>query len=340
MIKIGDLAKIIGVSVKTIRFYETKKLLSPCEVDRWTGYRYYNEESVKRLSEIKYLKELGFSLKEIASFNENQINSKTGYIKKEIVKLQKNLFELSSIKKNEKGEYIMKNFINDEKAIGKWQKIAVVKNKEEFFKGEAKNDKEIFPYDELYLMENGQEYWVISWTKGFINVKELQNPYEIIDDIMFVSVVDRKSKEIEAYAIYKKIDNKKYDSKDIRVKDNTNISFINDTNVIGFWKSVDFVKNQEDFKADLKKFNNKLFVKEIAFAPNGKIIFTFNDNSTSSNNMATWTKNVVINKAENTASEYLIKNINKKDYLFMEWKSGDYVFGGKICGYYVFEKNE
>ena len=30
------------VTVKTLRHYETKKLLIPDEVDEWTGYRYYS----------------------------------------------------------------------------------------------------------------------------------------------------------------------------------------------------------------------------------------------------------------------------------------------------------
>ena len=65
MIKIGELSNITDISVKAIRFYEEEGLISPVEVDRWTNYRYYDESSIKRLSEITYLKDLGFSLKEI-----------------------------------------------------------------------------------------------------------------------------------------------------------------------------------------------------------------------------------------------------------------------------------
>ena len=42
MIKIGELSNITNVSIQTIRFYESKGLINPIEVDRWTCYRYYD----------------------------------------------------------------------------------------------------------------------------------------------------------------------------------------------------------------------------------------------------------------------------------------------------------
>lgn len=70
MIKIGELSQIAGISIQTIRFYESEGLITPIEVDIWTNYRYYDERSIERLSEISYLKELGFSLKEIKNLSE------------------------------------------------------------------------------------------------------------------------------------------------------------------------------------------------------------------------------------------------------------------------------
>ena len=55
---------------------------------------------------------------------------------------------------------------------------------------------------------------------------------------------------------------------------------------------------------------------------------------------ATWSKGVVINKIESNVCEYTIKNINNEDIMFVEWKSGDYTFGGYIEGYYVFKKQQ
>ena len=49
MIRIGDFSKLSRVSVKTLRFYDEMDLLKPVEVDRFTGYRYYEFDQLPRL---------------------------------------------------------------------------------------------------------------------------------------------------------------------------------------------------------------------------------------------------------------------------------------------------
>lgn len=56
---------MMQVTVKTLRHYEQKGLLLPCEVDEWTGYRYYSAAQMQRLNTIRRLQRLGFSLDEI-----------------------------------------------------------------------------------------------------------------------------------------------------------------------------------------------------------------------------------------------------------------------------------
>ncbi len=36
--------------------------------------------------------------------------------------------------------------------------------------------------------------------------------------------------------------------------------------------------------------------------------------------------------------KYELKEIDGKKYIFVEWKSGDYIFGKIVSGYYVLEK--
>jgi MerR family mercuric resistance operon transcriptional regulator len=62
--RIGKVAKQVGITVETIRFYEKKGLIEP-PMRNESGYRNYSEEVVQIVSFIKRAKELGFSLKEI-----------------------------------------------------------------------------------------------------------------------------------------------------------------------------------------------------------------------------------------------------------------------------------
>ncbi len=61
---IGDLARMAGVSIRTLRYYDKIGLLKPSERAR-SRYRYYGEGELLRLQQILFYKELDFSLKEI-----------------------------------------------------------------------------------------------------------------------------------------------------------------------------------------------------------------------------------------------------------------------------------
>jgi effector-binding domain-containing protein len=54
------------VTVRTLRYYEEVGLLKPVQVDRYTGYRYYQMDQLPRLNRILALKDLGFALDQIA----------------------------------------------------------------------------------------------------------------------------------------------------------------------------------------------------------------------------------------------------------------------------------
>lgn len=60
----GEIARLTGVSLRTIRFYDAKGLLRPVSHSE-AGYRYYDRDCVDRLQRILVLKYLGFSLQQI-----------------------------------------------------------------------------------------------------------------------------------------------------------------------------------------------------------------------------------------------------------------------------------
>lgn len=62
---IGQLARIVGVNVQTVRYYERLNLLNPL-TRRPSGYRLYSHEEERRLRFIKNAQALGFTLREIA----------------------------------------------------------------------------------------------------------------------------------------------------------------------------------------------------------------------------------------------------------------------------------
>ena len=61
---VTKLAKISGVSVRTLHWYDEVGLLKPAYYGS-NGYRYYEEEQLLILQQILFFRELGFELKQI-----------------------------------------------------------------------------------------------------------------------------------------------------------------------------------------------------------------------------------------------------------------------------------
>lgn len=74
MIRIGDFSRLSRVSIKALRLYDEMGLLKPVEVDRFSGYRYYEFNQLPRLYRILALKDLGFALDEIGRLIEGDLS--------------------------------------------------------------------------------------------------------------------------------------------------------------------------------------------------------------------------------------------------------------------------
>lgn len=74
MLKIGEFSKLSRLSIKMLRHYEEIRLFKPAMTDPFTGYRYYREDQLITMGRICSLKEMGFSLYDIASITREPMN--------------------------------------------------------------------------------------------------------------------------------------------------------------------------------------------------------------------------------------------------------------------------
>ncbi|MDF2533833.1 MAG: peptidase BlaR1, partial [Clostridia bacterium] len=122
-----------------------------------------------------------------------------------------------------------------------------------------------------------------------------------------------------------------------RLVDKTDLPFVDDSEVIGKWETVDFVNDISDFDPKKQFTYDKLYLNDLVFIKDGEMLDRIeNSNLTYSN--STWTKGVIISPQMETASKYTIKEINGGKYMFMEWKSGDYVIRFMKPNYYVLKQ--
>ena len=335
MLKIGDFASLFNVSIKTVRYYERIGLIIPKYVDIYTGYRYYDEDNIYTMQDIISLKKMGFSLEEIKYFNKDSIKNKIANYEQEILNIQSKVKILKQFSLSEGRNDLKMMFVNDEEAIGKWALLGVAEDleraKEEQFVADDYNIKE------LYLLPNGEPYWVIAWTKDTIYIGSRPNHYEIVGDKLYLTVTDSLDPKNFKVACYDNVDHNEYTVEDIKQKDNTDVPFVSDESIIGTWKTIDFIQNKESFKPEkLQSPIDKLSLKKLVFDDKGTVNVSYTSGKVFNTK---YTKDYVTNLIlPDTLCKYIYQEILGQKYLIIEWKSGDYVFGKIINGYYVLVK--
>ena len=75
MFAIGEFARHGRVSVRMLRHYDAIGLLEPVSVGPTTGYRFYDASQLSRLNRIVALKNLGFTLQQVASILDGQVSA-------------------------------------------------------------------------------------------------------------------------------------------------------------------------------------------------------------------------------------------------------------------------
>ena len=116
--QVKEFAEFTGVSVRTLHYYDEIGLLPPAQVDRSTGYRFYDEDSLLRMQEILFYRELDFSLKRIAEILTSPDYNKTEALQeqKKLLTLKKERLErlISALDSAVKGENVMTAFNSNE----------------------------------------------------------------------------------------------------------------------------------------------------------------------------------------------------------------------------------
>lgn len=127
MYKIGELSKIVDIPVRTLRYYDEFGILTPTQIDQFTGYRYYDDESILNIEMIKSLKSVNFTLHEIKEYmlnkDEKIFFNKQKEIRNEIHFLEKKYKKVSMMIKKESDNQVKvkvlskKDIDNDEERI-------------------------------------------------------------------------------------------------------------------------------------------------------------------------------------------------------------------------------
>lgn len=123
--KIGEMAEMFDITIKTLRLYEKLGLFLPEYIDKKNGYRYYTADQVNRLNTILCLKGVGFTLQEIHHMSERKIDNeelsrllqlKRAETQKKIDALQYNIEAINSMIDAAEGDSAKDRLSDAEKA--------------------------------------------------------------------------------------------------------------------------------------------------------------------------------------------------------------------------------
>jgi DNA-binding transcriptional MerR regulator len=111
---IGEFARLLAVSPRTIDFYTRQGLLHPAQPARGHGYRRYTQEDRRRVSLIKQLQANKFSLQEIRQVLDSSSRKDVSSAVEAMEKMALDLKRLQSLVKNTRSSA----FILNQSAIG------------------------------------------------------------------------------------------------------------------------------------------------------------------------------------------------------------------------------
>lgn len=78
---VGEIARLAGVSVRTLHYYDEIGLLHPAEISS-SGYRRYGDAEISKLQQIVYLKKMGLSLSDVKRALDSSDYDKLDILKK------------------------------------------------------------------------------------------------------------------------------------------------------------------------------------------------------------------------------------------------------------------
>lgn len=364
MIKIGDLAKICNVSTQTLRYYDTEGLLKPDITDPATGYRFYSHEAVYKYKQILFYKNLNFSLDEIKILQSatekqicNMLKNQKEELSRSINKFAKLIKTIDDILENKTAntlfdELIHLPFQNDPEVIGKWRLCGMLIDENDL--SSLENISSDVADDEIIFMPGGAIAWKYFWTKGTLyricpKYKfAIPNTYKTVDiDNSKYMIIQYMSNDCIDFGkdsimlLYRQINNTAHTEHQIRPNvDKTDLPFVEDESVLGEWLVVDYIPEISDFNSD-KRFckADDLYTLKICFLSRGICIKTFKTTNNATN-VLRYTKGYVINDSNLTTEEYQIKTVRDNEYLFVQHKSGDYIYGGIKPYWYVFKRKD
>jgi len=238
-------------------------------------------------------------------------------------------------------------FADDPDAIGAWEIVDILPSRQQFFPGSRKyTNWENVWLKKLYFLPGGKGYWIVdSWTKGEFRTVcnypsyTYRHRYCIEDDYMFVEMQERRYASRGGRPliyVYRRLDRHAYTGEELRRRDDVHLPFVPDERMVGRWESCGLVHEMADFDPERQKPAEELFLRRLELGADG----SGEQQTAEHSHGIAWTRGYILHHAAGVAAGCEIRRLDGEEYLFYQWKSGDYQYGGRTPLYYVLKRKK
>ena len=379
MLKIGEFARICGVSTQTLRYYDTAGILCPDEIDPVTGYRFYAPEKIETFRLVQTYKDAGFSLEEVKVLLQGDSDlrnvlmaMKRREISGEVKVLQAKLSMLEALGHQRKrlGEMDVfeagKHFEDQPEVLGRWElcgRIAVHPYREpptSKDKLEPCEREDVFPH--IVLLPGGAPWWMFRWSRGVLYQIAaayrtlIPNPFTLWEEdgirymtVRYATLTTLNRGGDPMWLLYRQTEHAALTDLESRAYvDDVDLPKLPDPEAEGEWVTVATTGDAHGFTLrDLPKERNGFWILGATFNQKGFCVRHYAREGGTTDRISDYTRyespregirGAVLNPLMRVAEGYLIREIEGEDYLFIQHKSGDYMYGGRTPLWYVFRR--
>jgi hypothetical protein len=244
---------------------------------------------------------------------------------------------------------IQSSFAAEPTVLGKWIAVDYVPKTDDFVPDQRQYKKTLI-LRALQFIEPSTVYWsfnnnvvkqtsfgeaAIETVNGYsarYTIKTLEGQDYLFVDWMTVDVIEGKQ---SAWRYVLKRENMDLAAEaSEQQSDESDSGIVNNSNVLGKWVSVDFVREMDQFDPSQKFWRDSLYLTGLEFQNNKRVWFSFNNNSRFQHS---WVPGKV-EAGQSRPAFYTVKNIDGNLYMFFEWISGDVTIRGQKPCYYVLKQ--
>jgi DNA-binding transcriptional MerR regulator len=193
MYRVGDIAKLIGVSVRTLHHYDQIGLLRPSDRSE-SGHRLYTDDDLLRLQQILTLRSLGFPLKQIQEVLARPNFDVAASLRIHRVGVRERISELEQV------ETVLGRLLDQWAASGEWTWDLVVEVAAAAQEAIAKEGQTMEKIRSLYTEEQLAQFAELGRNVSAAEIKAIEDGWRaLMDELETVKTLDPASDEAQDF---------------------------------------------------------------------------------------------------------------------------------------------